>query len=154
MGMRMPETCWAVFKRQAVNLRSCCILLVDSVEKNGQVHLVNATSIYRLRNNSGQYCLKTRIAADIQTVDEEMLQRVWNSLNIFQIYCLMRTEWCARWMCWKLQFVSQMTLTLCMHPVYTFGCHFRDNLWSSHRPHNSYVCLAIKDVNATYIFHS
>jgi len=32
MGMRMPETCWAVFKRQVINLRSCCILFVDSVE--------------------------------------------------------------------------------------------------------------------------
>jgi hypothetical protein len=32
MGMRMPETCWAVFKRQVINLWSCCILLVDSVE--------------------------------------------------------------------------------------------------------------------------
>ena len=32
MGMRMPETCWAVFKRQVINLRSCCISLVDSVE--------------------------------------------------------------------------------------------------------------------------
>jgi len=32
MGMRMPETCWTVFKRQVINLRSCCILLVDSVE--------------------------------------------------------------------------------------------------------------------------
>ena len=33
MGMRMPETCWAASKRQVINLRSCCILLVDSVEK-------------------------------------------------------------------------------------------------------------------------
>jgi hypothetical protein len=32
MGMRMPETCRALFKRQAINLRSCCIWLVDSVE--------------------------------------------------------------------------------------------------------------------------
>jgi hypothetical protein len=32
MGMRMPETCWAVFKRQIINLRSCCIWLVDSIE--------------------------------------------------------------------------------------------------------------------------
>ena len=31
MGMRMPETCWAVFKRQVINLRICCIWLVDSV---------------------------------------------------------------------------------------------------------------------------
>jgi hypothetical protein len=33
MGMMMPETCWAVFKRQVINLRICCIWLVDSVEK-------------------------------------------------------------------------------------------------------------------------
>ena len=32
MGMRMPETCWAVFKRQVVNLRNWCIWLIDSVE--------------------------------------------------------------------------------------------------------------------------
>jgi len=32
MGMSMPETCWAVFKWQVINLRSCCIWLVDSVE--------------------------------------------------------------------------------------------------------------------------
>jgi len=32
MGIRMPETCWAVFKWQVINLRICCICLVDSVE--------------------------------------------------------------------------------------------------------------------------
>jgi len=32
MGMRLPETCWALFKRQVINLRSCCLWLVDSVE--------------------------------------------------------------------------------------------------------------------------
>jgi len=32
MGMRMPQTCWALFKRQVINLRSCCILLVGSVD--------------------------------------------------------------------------------------------------------------------------
>jgi hypothetical protein len=32
MGMRMPETCWAVFKRQAINLQNCCIWLVISFE--------------------------------------------------------------------------------------------------------------------------
>jgi hypothetical protein len=32
MGMRMPET-RAESKRQAINLRSCCILLVDSIER-------------------------------------------------------------------------------------------------------------------------
>ena len=32
MDMRMPETCWAVFKRQAINLRNYFIWLVDSFE--------------------------------------------------------------------------------------------------------------------------
>ena len=32
MGMRMPETCWTVFKRQAINLRDLCIWLVDLFE--------------------------------------------------------------------------------------------------------------------------
>jgi len=31
MGMRMPETRWAVFKRQVINLRICCFWLVDAV---------------------------------------------------------------------------------------------------------------------------
>jgi hypothetical protein len=29
MDIRMPETCWAVFKRQAINMRDWCIWLVD-----------------------------------------------------------------------------------------------------------------------------
>jgi len=33
MDKRMPETRWAVFKRQVINLRNCCIWLVDSVER-------------------------------------------------------------------------------------------------------------------------
>jgi hypothetical protein len=32
MGMRMPETCRAAFKRQAIKPRNCCIWLVDSFE--------------------------------------------------------------------------------------------------------------------------
>jgi hypothetical protein len=32
MGLRMPETCWAVFKRQAIILRDWCIWLVDLLE--------------------------------------------------------------------------------------------------------------------------
>jgi hypothetical protein len=31
-GVGTPETCWAVYKRQAVNLRDCCIWLVDLFE--------------------------------------------------------------------------------------------------------------------------
>ena len=32
MGVRAPETCWAVYKRQVINWRNCCILLVDVFE--------------------------------------------------------------------------------------------------------------------------
>ena len=32
MGMRTPETCWAVHKRQVINLRDCCIWLVDLLD--------------------------------------------------------------------------------------------------------------------------
>jgi len=32
MGVRTPETCWAVHKRQVINLRNCCIYLVDLFE--------------------------------------------------------------------------------------------------------------------------
>jgi len=31
MGIRMPETCWAVFKRQAINLRDWYIWLVEFI---------------------------------------------------------------------------------------------------------------------------
>jgi hypothetical protein len=47
LGMRMPETCWAVFKRQVINLRSCCILLVDSVER-ALFYLTNIASHFPL----------------------------------------------------------------------------------------------------------
>ena len=32
MGVRTPETCWATHKRQVINLRNCCIWLVDLFE--------------------------------------------------------------------------------------------------------------------------
>jgi hypothetical protein len=32
MGVKMPETCWAVHKRQVINLRNYCIWLVDLFE--------------------------------------------------------------------------------------------------------------------------
>ena len=32
MVVRTPETCWAVYKRQVINLRNCCIWLVDLFE--------------------------------------------------------------------------------------------------------------------------
>jgi hypothetical protein len=45
MGMRMPETCWAVRKRQAIKLRDWCIWLVDLFECTMMHGLTNPTSI-------------------------------------------------------------------------------------------------------------
>ena len=41
MGKRMPETCWAVFERRAINLRDWCIWLVDLFECMMMHGLVN-----------------------------------------------------------------------------------------------------------------
>jgi hypothetical protein len=41
MGISMPETCWALSKGQVIDLWSCCILLVDSVEKATVAQLLN-----------------------------------------------------------------------------------------------------------------
>ena len=49
MGMRMPETCSAVFKGQVINLRRCCIWLVDSVESMMMHGLANPQSLYMFR---------------------------------------------------------------------------------------------------------
>jgi hypothetical protein len=46
MDMRMPETRWAVFKRQVIILRSCCIWLVDSVESMMMHGLANPESYF------------------------------------------------------------------------------------------------------------
>jgi len=61
MGIRMPEICWAVFKWQVINLRSCCIWLVDSVESmmmhglaNPKLTLYSLVELYR--RFRGTYC--------------------------------------------------------------------------------------------------
>jgi hypothetical protein len=46
MGMRMPETCWAVFERRAINLRDWCIWLVDLFECMMMHELTNSKFEY------------------------------------------------------------------------------------------------------------
>jgi hypothetical protein len=53
MGMRMPETCWAVFKWQVINLRICCIWLVDSVESMMMHGFANP----KFKNKVGRFIL-------------------------------------------------------------------------------------------------
>jgi hypothetical protein len=46
MGMRMPETCWTVFERRAINLRDWCIWLFDLFECMMMHGLTNPKLIY------------------------------------------------------------------------------------------------------------
>jgi hypothetical protein len=48
MGTRIPGTCWAVFKRQAIKLRDWCIWLVDLFEYMMMHGLTNPKSSYLL----------------------------------------------------------------------------------------------------------
>jgi hypothetical protein len=43
MGMRMPEICYAVFKRQTIKLRVLCIWLIDLSEYMKRHRLTNLT---------------------------------------------------------------------------------------------------------------
>jgi len=40
MGVRTPETCWAVHKRQVIKLRNCCIWFVDLFELETNLYII------------------------------------------------------------------------------------------------------------------
>jgi len=93
MGMRMPETCWAVFKRQVVNLRDWCIWLVDLFE------YLNAVWIRLL----------------YKTWETERSDRTWTVFNTRWgfVYLVMNLDVCHRQ--WKfVQITSSALETGCM----------------------------------------
>jgi len=51
MGVRMPETCWAVNKRQVINCRDCCILLVNLFE-SGLLSVSCSSSLSAIISNN------------------------------------------------------------------------------------------------------
>ena len=51
MGTRMSETCWAVFKRQAIKLRDWCIWLVDLFEPMYGICNINYWNMTRRYNS-------------------------------------------------------------------------------------------------------
>jgi hypothetical protein len=53
MGVRTPETCWAIFKRQVINLRRCCIHLNVNGFRNVRIVFL---SILWTVCNSGPWC--------------------------------------------------------------------------------------------------
>ena len=70
MGMRIPETCWAVFKRQIVNLRNWCMWLVDSIE---------SMMMHGLANPKYAVMLDSLITTYVQfVIMETELQKVHN----------------------------------------------------------------------------
>ena len=59
MGKRMPETCWAVFTRRAINPKDWCIWLVDLFEYNmyssGNIDVRNWVHLFESRCITQQY---------------------------------------------------------------------------------------------------
>ena len=93
MGMSMPETCWAVSKRQVINVRSCCILLVDSVE-NLYFYLCifpNTGPTIMGQLNRIPHSLGTSFRADIPPFNiliTDSTQTLWGGGGSFKYLCL------------------------------------------------------------------
>jgi hypothetical protein len=60
MGVRTPETCWAVFKCQVINLWNCCIWLVDSVESMIMHGLANPKNPVSITGKPSLFISKTK----------------------------------------------------------------------------------------------
>ena len=56
MSVRTPETCWAVRKRQVINLGNCCISLVDLLGHVLSTLLWNVMSIRKIFSLQRDYC--------------------------------------------------------------------------------------------------
>jgi len=81
MGMRKPKTCWAVLKRQVINLRNCCIWLVDL---NSCVILC-----WRATRNIEHLIKERWTAVHVQIMSVRLLSLVFCRVNRGQdIYCI------------------------------------------------------------------
>jgi hypothetical protein len=69
IGKRIPETCWAVFKRRAINLRNCCIWLVDLFECMMMHRLTNPK--FRCTNFSNLFWKETLHVWNISSVHHQ-----------------------------------------------------------------------------------
>jgi len=63
MDVRTPETCCAVNKRQVINWRNCCILLVDLFELLVMLFL---DVVYMHANNFMFFCFLLYLLANVQ----------------------------------------------------------------------------------------
>jgi hypothetical protein len=76
MGMRMPEICWAVFKRQALKLRDWCIWLVD---------LFDYMMMHKLTNLEKHTILFSKLLKIIYKLCYIWLLRDWNASFTFDM---------------------------------------------------------------------
>ena len=76
MGTRMLETCWTVFKRQAINLRDWCIWLVDLFEYMMMHALTNPNCHFLLHHFMTQAIIHTYIKLSCQS--SVSFQLLWN----------------------------------------------------------------------------
>jgi len=106
MGMRMPETFWAVFKWRVINLRSCCIWLVDSLESIAVLCELNSAVAHVVDGTLVQY-------STIFRIPDNGHMGLWRShLN--------RKEWQepGQYQVCKLGLQKTETLQLCHNTVY------------------------------------
>jgi hypothetical protein len=97
MGMRMPETCWAVFKRQVLDLESCCILLVVSVESMTMHGLANPKShfiFFQLySDNNFQYFSYTVLQLGSSNQNTATVRKSFSNASIRLPSCHTPTFW-------------------------------------------------------------
>jgi hypothetical protein len=100
MGKRMPETFWAVFERQAINLRDWCIWLVDLFECTSQL-----------------FCAHTEKASDFCTKKNTRLleARMWLHSRLFLVFPYPN---CSSYFCECFCFVPHLFILVLL-------CHFR-----------------------------
>jgi len=103
MGMRMPETCWAVFKWQVINLRNCCIWLVDLFEWI-IVHclvlfkiLLLLLLLYKRSFGRGRNCLQLSYRRHCSLCIQASLVNSWHTYTVYAWLLLPR----------KLRFLSR-----------------------------------------------
>ena len=107
MGVRMPKTCWAVFKRQAINLRNWCIWLVDLFE------YMMMHGVTNLKRNIRS--LTCRLIANSGSKLRNIICFKWRYRARFRPGC----HWTNRW--WHIFYVNwnlrHRILTSCFTPV-------------------------------------
>jgi len=87
MGVRMPETCWAVFKWKVINLRNCCIWLVDSFECMMMHGLANTK--FKSPYEFARFEVLRDVTMKIQFLRDKTPFLLANSYRIFGVACFL-----------------------------------------------------------------